>query len=187
MGLRRTYKKRLQNVFMKSGYFYKFKYRPYQRDPRPLIILMHFIDGTHENSGHQWRLIQAINFTYVPRAMRKRFLKVWLKEMDKPGMDKPGALKFTWQKVLAKYPYIKMGIRRYQYKPQYMTNLEEIPLERIEREVIKSLSKDFSKKIATRIRGAFFKRKKQREKVHRQKQREKKKQIDKMNKQRKKK
>jgi hypothetical protein len=175
MALRRVYKKKFQGVNMKSGYFYKFKYRPYRRDPKPLIILMHSIEGTHQNSGHQWRLFQAINFTYVPRAMRKRFLKVWMKEMEKPGMNRPGALKFTWQKVLRKYPYIQMGIRRYQFKPSgYITNLEQIPDDRIEKEVIKSLSKDFSKRVSTGIRGLLFRRKQAKEKAHRQKQKQKK-------------
>lgn len=168
MGLVRRYKKDYQGVKMKSGYFYKFKYKPYQRDPRPLIILMHSIEGINVKANgkkHQWRLFQAINFTYVPRAMRKRFLKVWLDEMDKPGQ-----MKFHWQKVLRKYPYIKMGIRRYQYTPQaYITNLEEIPRDRIEKEVIKTLSKDFSKTVATRIRGLLFRRRQQKEKVRKQK------------------
>lgn len=158
-GLSRRYQKTYEGVRLKSGHFYKFKYRPFRRDPRPLIIFMHSIEGTHEKSGHQWRLFQAINFTYVPRAMRKRFLKVWLDEMDKPGN-----IKFTWQKVLRKYRYIQMGIRRYQFKPAgYITGLEEIPRDRIEKEVIKSLSKDFSKSVATRLRGLMFRRKQEKE------------------------
>lgn len=90
-------------------------------------------------------------------------------------MKKSGNIRFHWQKVLAKYPYIRMGIRRYQFMPkEYITKLEEIPNERIEKEVIKSLPKDFSKKIATSIRGLFFKRKQAREKKHKAKQKAKK-------------
>lgn len=104
MALRRVYKKQYQGVSLKSGHFYKFKYQAYERDPKPLIIFMHSIEGIHPNTGHQWRIFQAINFTYVPKAMRKRFLKVWMEEMKKPGN-----IKFHWQKILSKYPYIKMG------------------------------------------------------------------------------
>jgi hypothetical protein len=165
MALKRVYKKKFKGVNLKSGYFYKFKYRPYRLDPYPTIIFMHIIDGIHPNSGHQWRIIQAINFTYVPRAQRKKFLKAWMDQLEKPGN-----IKLHWKKILAKYPYIKMGIRRYQYKPSaYITKLEEIPLGQIQKEVTKTLSKDFSKKIMTRLRGLFFKKKQKREKTHRAK------------------
>ena len=112
MALRRVYKKKYQGVNLKSGYFYKFKYKAFERDPKPLIIFMHSIEGIHPTTGHQWRIFQGINFTYVPRSMRKRFLKVWMDEMKKPGN-----IRFHWQRVLAKYPYIKMGIRRYFFNP----------------------------------------------------------------------
>jgi hypothetical protein len=172
MALRRVYKKQYQGVSMISGHFYKFKYKAFERDPKPLIILMHSIEGIHPNTGHQWRIFQAINFTYIPRAMRKRFLKVWLKEMEKPGN-----IKFHWQRVLTRYPYLKIGIRRYFFTPAYyITNLQKIPDDRIEKEVIKSLIKDFSKKVTTGIRGLISKAKKGREKkrkLKKKKQREK--------------
>jgi len=111
------------------------------------------IEGIHQNSGHQWRIFQGINFTYIPKAQRKRFLKIWMKELDKPGN-----IKFTWRKVLAKYPYLKPAIRRYFFKPNYyIRNLEEIPFDDIERVVISTFSKDFSKKITTALLGKFKK------------------------------
>lgn len=181
MTLRRVYKKQFKGVKLKSGYFYKFKYRPYENDPTPTIIFMHSIEGLHPNTGHQWRLFQTLNFTYIPRAMRKRFMKVWLKELDRPGN-----IKFTWQKVLGKYPYLKKGIRRYQFKPAgYITNLEEIPIEEIEKEVVKTLSKDFSKKITVGLRGLLAKRRKAVEKKKKVKAKKKKARTKEIEKQRK--
>ena len=156
MALRRVYKKKLKGVTLKSGHFYKFRYKAFERDPKPTIIFMHSIEGINPNTGHQWRLIQALNFTYIPRAQRKRFMKVWLAELEKPGN-----IKFHWQKVLARYSYLKMGIRRYQFKPaDYITLLEEIPVDRIEKEVVKTMLKDFSKKVSVGIKGFFAKRRK---------------------------
>jgi hypothetical protein len=156
MGLRRGYTKRFKGVSLKSGHFYTFKYQPWEHDPKPVIIFMHTIEGINEKANgklHEWRFIQAINFTYVPRGFRKRFLKIWLKELEKPG--KP---KFHWQKVLAKYPYLKPGIRRYFLKPSYyITNLKEVPFDEIEKVVISTLSKDFSKKITTALKSKFKK------------------------------
>jgi len=173
MTLRRVYKKQYQGVSMRSGHFYKFKYKAFERDPKPLIIFMYSIEGLHPNTGHEWRIFQAINFTYIPRAMRKRFLKKWLKEMEKPG-----SIKFTWQKVLTKYPELKNGIRRYFFTPTYyITNLQKIPDDRIEKEVIKSLIKDFSKKVTTGIRGLISKAKKARERKRKAKLKKKKQRI----------
>lgn len=114
---------------------------------------MSSIEGNHENTGHQWRIIQGLNFTYIPRAMRKRFLNDWMKVLDKPGRKV-----FTWQKVVAKYPYLKPAIRRYFFKPNYyIRNLEEIPLDEVERVVVSTFSKDFSKKIKTSLMNKFRK------------------------------
>jgi hypothetical protein len=153
MGLRHVYKKRFKGVTLKSGHFYRFKYQAWEHDPKPVIIFMASIEGIHQNSGHQWRIFQGLNFTYIPRAQRKRFLKVWMKELDKPGN-----IKFTWRKVLAKYPYLKPAIRRYFFKPNYyIRNLEEIPFDNIEKVVISTFSRDFSKKITTALLGKFKK------------------------------
>lgn len=125
----------------------------WEHDPKPVVIFMASIEGLHPNTGHQWRILQCINFTYLPRAVRKRFLKIWMDELDKPGN-----IKFTWKKVIAKYPYLKLGIRRYFFKPTYyIKNLEEIPLDEVEKVVISTFSKDFSKKIKTSLLSKFRK------------------------------
>jgi hypothetical protein len=150
MALKPVYTKRLKGVTLRSGYFYRFKYHAWHNDPKPVIIFMSAITGIHR-SGHQWRLIQGINFTYIPRALRKRFLRQWMKELDRKGKKN-----FTWQKVLAKYPYLKPAIRRYMLKPvYYIKNLEEIPLDNVEKVVVSTFSKDFSKKIRTSLMSKF--------------------------------
>lgn len=153
MPLKHVYRKKFKGVTLRSGHFYRFKYLAWQNDPRPVVIFMSSIEGNHQNTGHQWRIFQCINFTYIPRAHRKRFMKIWMNELDKTKN-----IKFTWQKVIAKYPYLKPAIRRYFFKPNYyITKLEEIPLDEAEKAVISTFTKDFSKKIKTAILGKFRK------------------------------
>lgn len=160
MGLKHVYKKKFKGVQLKTGRFYRFKYQAWENDPKPVVIFMASIEGIHENTGHQWRLFQCINFTYIPRAMRRRFLKLWLKELEKGGNPR-----FTWKKVLAKYQYLKPAIRRYFFKPNYyIQNLEEIPLDDVERVVVSTFSKDFSKKIKMSLMSKFKKAMKNRAK-----------------------
>jgi hypothetical protein len=140
--------KKIGGVTFRSGYFYKFKYRAWHNDKTPIVIFMSAISGIND-TGHQWRLIQAINFTYIPRAMRKRFFKSWMKELEKP----PKRKNFSWKKIVARYPYLKPAIRRYQYMPKYyINNVKEIPLDQAEKEVIGTMAKDFSKKAAMAFR-----------------------------------
>ena len=114
---------------------------------------MYSIEGIHKNSGHQWRVLQAINFTYIPRGMRKRFLKQWMKEIEKPGQ-----VKFTWKRVQSRWPFLEKAVRRYFFKPSYyIRNLEEIPFDEVEKVVISTWSKDFSKKITTSLLSKFKK------------------------------
>lgn len=164
MSLVHKYKKKFKSVDLRSGFFYKFKYSAFENDANPLIIFMSSIEGINDNTGHQWRIIQGLNMHYVPRAMRKKFLKVWMLELNK-SKD----IKFTWKKVIAMYPYIKIGIRRYFFKPAYyIQKLEEIPIDRIEKEVVSSLIKDFSgkvkRKLLSKIRKAIGSRNKNRKK-----------------------
>ena len=89
-------------------------------------------------------------------------------------LDKSGHIKFTWRRVLAKYPYLKPAIRRYFFTPNYyIRNLEEIPFDEVEKAVISTYSKDFSKKIKTALLSKFRKalkaRKKGRKKTKRKK------------------
>ena len=149
MALKRIYKKRFRGVTVKSGHIYKFKYQAFENDPQPLVIIMYAIQGKHPNTGHEWRLFQAINFSYIRRSDRKRFAKDWLKILNKTQDPK-----FRWELVKSKYPYLKNATRRYFYKPNYyISKLEEIPFEDIEKEVISTFSKDFSKKVRSFLRS----------------------------------
>lgn len=156
MTIRRAKEKKYQGVLLKSGRFYKFRYKPHENDPRPTIIFMHWFSGTHPNTGRQWRFFQGINFTYIPRAVRKRFIKEWMEVLER----NPNII-FSYRRVKSRYPWLKIAVRRYQYDPAtYIRGLEEIPLEDVPSEVIQTWKKDFSKKIVTAIRSKFKKTKK---------------------------
>jgi hypothetical protein len=112
---------------------------------------MYAIEGINPSTGHQWRIIQCINFTYIPKAVRKRFLDIWLLELQKKS-----DIRFTWERIQSHYPWLKNATRRYFFKPSYyITNLEEIPIANVQKEVISTWSKDFSKKIKTAIFQKF--------------------------------
>ncbi len=67
---------KVDGVQLKQGYFYSFRYSPYQEDPTPMIIFINGIKGLHPNTKHQWRLIQGINLNYIPRGDRKQFIEI---------------------------------------------------------------------------------------------------------------
>ena len=95
--------------------------------------------------------MQAINFTYVSRTVRKRFVNDW-----KAYMEKTNNPKFTWEKVKAKYPQIQHAVRRYLYKPNYrITKLKEIPYDQIDKVVISTWHRDYSKKIKSSLLNKF--------------------------------
>ena len=151
MAVRRIYKKRFKGVPMKSGYFYTFRYQAWENDPSPTIILMYFLEGTHQNTGHQWRIIQAINFTYIPRSIRKRFIDDWSRILQQTN-----DVRFTWQLVKRKYPWLQVAVRRYFYKPNYyIKGLKEIPLTELDKYVVSTWHKDFSKKVKTTLINKF--------------------------------
>ena len=151
MAIRRVYKKKYKGVDMKSGYFYKFKYQAWENDPHPTIIFMYSLEGIHPNTGHQWRLFQGINFTYIPRSVRKRFINDWMRYLQSTSN-----VKFTWELVKRKYPWLKIATRRYFFRPTYyIKSLEEIPLEDVEKVVISTWSKDFSKKVKSTLINKF--------------------------------
>lgn len=153
MALRHIYRKKFKGVTLRTGHFYRFKYQAWENDPKPTVIFMSSIEGIHQNSGHQWRVLQCINFTYIPRALRKRFLRSWMKELDKPG-----DIRFTWKKVQARWPYLQRAVRRYFFKPSYyIMNLKEIPFDEAEQAIISTWSRDFSKKITTALISKFKK------------------------------
>lgn len=144
MSLHTSTKKRHGQIMFEAGKFYKFNYRGYNNDPTPVVIFINAIEGINENTGHQWRLIQAINLSYVPRKDRIRFVNDW-----QLYSEKAHDIKFTWRLIERKYPYIKFAIRRYFLKPLYYINDLKLldTQEKIQKEVIGSMAKDFSKKI----------------------------------------
>lgn len=151
MAIRRQYYKKFKGVEMKSGYFYTFKYQAWENDPKPTIILMYGLEGTHPTTGHQWRFFQGINFTYIPRSVRKRFINDWMKYLQSTNN-----VKFTWELVKRKYPWLKVAVRRYFFKPTYfIKNLKEVPLEDVNKVVISTWSKDFSKKVKSTLINKF--------------------------------
>lgn len=144
MALKINYNKRFKGINWKSGHIYKFKYQAWQNDPEPVIILMYAFSGNHPNTGHEWHFFQGINFTYIPRRDRTRFAEKWMQEWQKSN----GNLKFTWGRVEQEFPYLKKAIRRYFYKPNYYIQKPiEVPMEDIDKVVVSTWSKDFSKKL----------------------------------------
>ena len=151
MAIRRVEKKNFKGVTVKSGHIYRFKYQAWENDPQPVVIMMYALDGIHPRTGHQWRFFQAINFTYVPRAMRKQFAEAWVREFTRTQNPK-----FTWEKVKRQYPYIQHAVRRYFFKPvYYITDLEEIPFDNWEKVIVSTWAKDFSKKVKSSLINKF--------------------------------
>ncbi len=153
----KIYKEYTHNrVKLVTGHAYSFKYAAYANDPSPIVFLISTIRGIHPNTGHQWRLIQGINISYIPRADRKRFIEIWKREMTYTNA-RP---EFSWEKIKRQFPYIQHGIRRYMLKPNYyIRDLREVPTEMYEDIIIKSWSKDFSsaikRRVAASIKGFF--------------------------------
>lgn len=144
MALSITYQWRSHNTTWQSGQIYQFHYSAYQHDPRPLIILLYRIKGTHPNTGNAWNLFQAINFNYIPTSHRKLFFMIWSKTLN----DHNGDLKFTYQMVKQQFPFLKYGVRRYMLNPVYrITQVQSIPPDQAEEAVVSSFDKDFSKKV----------------------------------------
>jgi len=112
---------------------------------------MYSLEGLNPRTNHQWRFLQCVNMTYIPRSIRKAFAKSWVNTFTKSK----GNLKFTYETVKRQYPQLILGIRRYFIKPNYyITNIQEVPFENMEKAIISTWSKDFSKK----IRGALTKK-----------------------------
>ena len=152
MAVRRKHKKVFKGIVWKSGHFYTFKYQAWEHDPRPVIILMYALDGIHENTGHQWRFFQGINFTYIPRSIRKQFINEW----KRVWLRTNGNAKFTWETVLRKYPFLKGAVRRYFFKPAYyITDIREVPFDDLDKLVVSTWSKDFSKKLKMSLLAKF--------------------------------
>jgi hypothetical protein len=145
--------KRFEGLEWKSGHFYKFKYKAAENDRKPHIIFMYAYSGTHPRTGREWRFFQAINFTYIPRKIRRRFMKTYLEARDKnPNM------KFVWDSVKRKYPWLRIAIRRYFYTPgTYIISPKEIPFEQAEDVIVSTWAKDFSKQTIIKLRSKIRK------------------------------
>ena len=123
----------------------------WENDPQPTVIFMYSLEGTHQRTGHQWRILQCCNFTYIPRKDRKRFAKLWVETLNRTKNPK-----FTYQLLERKYPYLQIAVRRYFFKPAYyITQLKEIPQEELEKAIISTFTKDFSKKVKKALLGKF--------------------------------
>lgn len=155
MALRIHYKKRSQGITWKTGHIYNFRYSNYENDPSPTYIHISSFSGYHPNTGREWRFHQGLNLSYIPRKDRKEFIKIW-----KENMQKNRNMRFTWELVKKRFPYLKHSIRRYFYSPSYyIRNPREIPIEEWENEVIRGWAKDFSmnvkRKIASKLKRLF--------------------------------
>ena len=141
MAIKRIYKKRFKGIGLITGNFYQFKYLAWQHDPKPLIIFMYTLEGIHPRSGHQWRFVQGLNLSYLPKNMRSRFVKTWSAQILRTGNTR-----FTWQLVEKRFPKIKYAVRRYFIKPNYyITKLNHIPFEDIQDVTQTIRKKDFSR------------------------------------------
>lgn len=152
MALNIQYTKKFNGVTWKSGHIYTFKYTSWKNDPNPTIILMYAFSGTHPTTGNQWRFFQGINFTYIPRPYRKRFAQAWVREWQRTN----GNVQLTWGTVENEFPFMRSAVRRYFYQPTYyIQKPKEIPLEDMEKVIVSTWSKDFSKKIKTDLLNKY--------------------------------
>ena len=136
----------------------------WENDPTPTYLHMYAFSGNHPNTGRQWRFIQGVNLTYIPRGQRKVFAREWSKVYEKTN----GNLRFTYKILKSRFPYMDIAIRRYFYSPSYyLKNLREIPEDQMEAVIAASWHKDFSKKAMIKLVSKFrsmFKRNKKRSK-----------------------
>jgi len=161
MALKISYKKKLSGVTLSSGHVYIFKYSAWNEDPTPTYLHICSFSGTHPNTGRQWRFIQGVNLTYIPRGQRKQFAKEWVAVFKRTN----GNVRFTYNMLKSHYPYMDIAIRRYFYSPSYyIKNLKEVPEADLEKVIASSWHKDFSKKamvsLVSKFRSAFKKSKK---------------------------
>jgi len=146
-GLKVNYRVRgTGTTWFKTGHLYSFRYLRYQNDPAPIIICINAITGVNPSTRKKHNYVQGINFTYIPRSRRKEFVKTWQKLWDQTH----GHTILTWRIVQRRFPYLQGAIRRYMLSGGAIQQLKEIPFEDMERVVVGSMIKDFSKRV---IRG----------------------------------
>lgn len=127
-------------VWFRSGHFYTFYYKNYQNDPIPMIVMLNYVHGTHPTTGKVHNYIQAINLSYVPRQFRKKFLKVWEPTLK----NNKGNVRLTWSKVVGRWPFMMHAVRRYLVRKNLIKYAREIPTEKINEEVVSTLTRDYS-------------------------------------------
>jgi hypothetical protein len=130
-----------RGTYFRTGYIYNFKYLNYQNDPNPTVIVLNYVRGKNPKTGHLHNYIQAINFSYIPRSMRKLFLTKWKTLMEKYN----GNVRLTWERVKSKYPYMKHALRRYQVGKGYILQAINIKSEILNEHVEKAIINDYSR------------------------------------------
>lgn len=165
MALKTQYTFRQNGITFNSGHFYSFRYQAWANDPKPLIILFYRITGVNPSTGHQWRLIQGINLNYIPRSHRRLFVNQWQHHYETHN----GNVKFTYEDMKRRYPWLRYGIRRYMTKPAYyIKNPVEIDFDNIEEAVLSTYDKDFSRKLKQEL-VSKYRRVKERTTAHNKK------------------
>lgn len=152
MALNIQYTFKQSGITMRSGHFYQFRYQAWANDPKPMIILFYKIQGINPNTGHQWRLIQGVNLNYIPRSHRRLFVNQWQHAYEVSN----GNIKFTYEDMKRRYPWLRYGVRRYMTKPTYyIQNAIEIPFEDAEEAVLSTYDKDFSRKVKQELTNKY--------------------------------
>lgn len=139
--LRARFKVRLSLTWIRTGHLYSFRYKNFQLDPEPTVIVLYAVGGTHPNTGRRHNYIQAINLNYISRGKRREFVTSWIRMLQQYG----GNVIFTWNMVRRKYPYLMVAFRRYSLEKGIISKLQEIPLENIEQAVVGTWAKDYAK------------------------------------------
>jgi hypothetical protein len=127
-------------VWFRSGHFYNFHYTKYANDPIPTVVMLNWVHGTHPNTGHKHNYVQCINLSYIPRNYRKKFVEMWLPTLKR----NKGNVKLTWSMVISKWPFMRMSIRRYILKNNFIKYAREIPPENVIKEVVSTWTRDYS-------------------------------------------
>lgn len=153
MALKRVFRKKEGMVWFRSGHIYTFKYKNYENDPTPVILCLYQVKGYHPNTGNYHNYIQAINFTYVPRIYRRKFLRYWLLFLEKNH----GNIRLTWEVVKRQFPYLRLAIRRYILDKRLLMDLKEIPINDIEDVVLPTWSRDYSKQAYMKLLSKYKK------------------------------
>lgn len=140
MTLMQRYIKKEKTFWFRTGYIYSFRYKNYENDPTPTIIVINAISGKHPVTGHKHNYLQGINFSYIPRGRRKWFINKWRTVMEKYN----GNVRFTWPFIVRKYPWMIIAIRRYLLGMNYIKKPIHIKYEFLDKYVEQKIIRDYS-------------------------------------------